>query len=167
MGHTTGSDATVAPGVGIEAERREATGEIFTLLFQMGDSLKQRVLQAAEERGLGLAHLGLLHVLSSSQRKPCRMGALAQELGYDASHITAVVDRLEELGLVERRADPDDRRVRLIHPTPAGLVVVADLERELIETDEVFVHLTVAECRQIRDLLGKAVDGYTAAHPVE
>src|SRR5207253_6480913 len=34
---------------------------------------------------------------------------LAQRLKFDASNVTAIVDRLEERGLVERRVDPGDR----------------------------------------------------------
>lgn len=151
MGHTAKLDTDA--DITIDLERREITSDIFTLFFQMGDALKERVQAVASERGLGMAHVALLHSL----RKPCRMGALAHDLGYDASHITAVVDRLEELGLVERLADPDDRRVRLINPTPKGVALADEMERELVEGDEVFIHLSVPECRQMHDLLQKAV----------
>ena len=170
MGHTMKPDAVVGVAdsrlgddldVDTDVVRRDITSDIFTLLFQMGESLKDRVQSAADDRGLGMAHVALLHSL----RQPCRMGALASELGYDASHITAVVDRLEELGLVERLADPDDRRVRLINRTPAGLAVSEEMESELVDGDQVFVLLSVDECRQIRDLLQKGIDAYAATQP--
>jgi DNA-binding MarR family transcriptional regulator len=160
--HTKTSDAADSVGSDggeISAERREVTGDIFTLLLEIGEALKERFQQAAESRGLGVAHVALLHTL----RAPCRMGELAKELGYDASHITAVVDRLEERGLVVRSFDPSDRRVRLIERTPEGTTVAAEIERGLVDADEVFVRLPIADCRKIRELLQKGIDRYHAS----
>jgi MarR family transcriptional regulator, organic hydroperoxide resistance regulator len=39
----------------------------------------------------------------------------------DASYATALADRLEERGLVERRVSATDRRVRELVPTAEGL----------------------------------------------
>src|SRR6266699_2954728 len=52
--------------------------------------------------------------------EPRSQRELAQCLKFDASNVTAIVDRLEERGLVERRVDPSDRRVRRVVLTPAG-----------------------------------------------
>lgn len=48
------------------------------------------------------------------------MHRLAEELGCDRSNVTDLVDRLEAKGLVERRVDPEDRRVKQLVLTPAG-----------------------------------------------
>jgi DNA-binding MarR family transcriptional regulator len=45
-------------------------------------------------------------------------------LGLDPSAVVALVDDLESLGLVQRQPDPDDRRTRLVSPTPAGLTML-------------------------------------------
>src|ERR1700756_5444866 len=39
-----------------------------------------------------------------------------------------LVDRLEARGLIERRPDPGDRRVRRLHLLPAAKPVLADIE---------------------------------------
>ena len=49
------------------------------------------------------------------------MRSLADEWGCDASNATWIVDRLEKRGLVERRAKPGDRRVKLVVLTTAGV----------------------------------------------
>jgi MarR family transcriptional regulator for hemolysin len=38
------------------------------------------------------------------------------------------VDRLEARGLIERRPDPGDRRVRRLHLLPAAKAVLADIQ---------------------------------------
>lgn len=46
---------------------------------------------------------------------------LGERLQLDSATITGVIDRLEQMGLVERWADSDDRRVKHIHLTKAGM----------------------------------------------
>ena len=46
--------------------------------------------------------------------------ALARAAGADKTRIIPILDELQEGGLIERRPDPDDRRVRLLAITPAG-----------------------------------------------
>jgi DNA-binding MarR family transcriptional regulator len=48
------------------------------------------------------------------------MRKLAQQLDYDASNLTTLVDRLAAHGALERQADPNDRRVKALVLTPEG-----------------------------------------------
>jgi DNA-binding MarR family transcriptional regulator len=48
------------------------------------------------------------------------MSALARVLACEASNVSQIVARLESQGLVERTVDGADRRVKLVHITPAG-----------------------------------------------
>jgi DNA-binding MarR family transcriptional regulator len=58
---------------------------------------------------------------------------LADHLGIGRAAIGSVIDQLQARGLVERRPDPDDRRVWLVAITDAGRPLVA----EVAEVDEV------------------------------
>jgi DNA-binding MarR family transcriptional regulator len=49
------------------------------------------------------------------------MRALAEAWECDPSYATWIVDRLENLGLAEQQADPNDRRVKLVALTAKGL----------------------------------------------
>jgi len=42
---------------------------------------------------------------------------IGRRMVLDSASVTGVIDRLESLGLVERRPDPNDRRAQLIAPT--------------------------------------------------
>ncbi len=48
------------------------------------------------------------------------MRALAQRIGLDPANLTAVVDRLEESGLLVRQPSVVDRRVKELVLTPQG-----------------------------------------------
>jgi DNA-binding MarR family transcriptional regulator len=57
-----------------------------------------------------------------------RMSDLAALLCLDLSTVSRQVKALEDLGMVARTADPDDRRAYLLEPTPAAREVVADVK---------------------------------------
>ena len=56
---------------------------------------------------------------------PQRLGLLAQAFGLDPSTITRQVQALEHEKLVERRADPTDRRASLLDLTDEGREVLS------------------------------------------
>ncbi|GAA2221445.1 hypothetical protein GCM10010232_02060 [Streptomyces amakusaensis] len=59
-------------------------------------------------------------VLALLARRPLPMRRLAERLKCEPSNITGLVDRLEARGMVRRRADPADRRVKLVVVTDEG-----------------------------------------------
>jgi DNA-binding MarR family transcriptional regulator len=73
--------------------------------------------QAANRHALTLAEA---RVLGFAACQPLPQRRLAERFGCDPSNVSLIVDRLEQRGLVERRADPSDRRARLIVATEDG-----------------------------------------------
>lgn len=60
---------------------------------------------------------------------------LAALVGIEGSSLVRVIDILVARGLVERRADPSDRRTRLIVLTEAGHAMLRDIRRVLAEAE--------------------------------
>ena len=68
----------------------------------------------------GLSMWGYV-VLLALDRAPVRtQAALAEAIGADKTRIIAILDELQDKGLIERVADPEDRRARLLAITKAG-----------------------------------------------
>jgi DNA-binding MarR family transcriptional regulator len=88
---------------------------------------------------------------------PMRMRDMADRMVCDASYITTVVDRIESLGLAERRSSPTDRRVKEIALTASGELVAAEFRRTMAAPPSRFDRLTAAERRTLADLLAKVV----------
>jgi MarR family transcriptional regulator, transcriptional regulator for hemolysin len=62
---------------------------------------------------------------------------LADTLDLQPITLTRLIDRLCDNGLIERRSDPDDRRVKRLHLTPAARPVLDGLARigkDMMET---------------------------------
>jgi DNA-binding MarR family transcriptional regulator len=57
--------------------------------------------------------------------------ALAQHLGVDRTVMTYLLDDLEAASLIERRADPADRRARRVVATQLGIELLATLNDRL------------------------------------
>ena len=68
--------------------------------------------------GVGQAEAHVLAHLGAAE--PLTPGELARGFGHRQSTLTSIVDRLAERGLVERAANPADRRSFLVTLTPAG-----------------------------------------------
>jgi DNA-binding MarR family transcriptional regulator len=85
---------------------------------------------------------------------PCTQLALANKLGIDRTVMTYLLDDLVRAGLVERRPDPADRRVRRVALTDAGSAKVCEVERRLrCAEEEVLGPLEPAERDTLRALL--------------
>jgi DNA-binding MarR family transcriptional regulator len=87
--------------------------------------------------------------------EPRAMAGLVRTLGVERSSLTGLVDRAERSGLVERRADPADRRAVRVALTPAGDAAarrfhdevterLAELLAELPESERARFNRTVA-----------------------
>ncbi|WP_051713048.1 MarR family winged helix-turn-helix transcriptional regulator [Actinoalloteichus caeruleus] len=61
-------------------------------------------------------------------RRGCSSQELSRLLRVSSATVTGLVDRLETQGLVVRRPDRDDRRVRHVLPTSDGDALVAELQ---------------------------------------
>jgi DNA-binding MarR family transcriptional regulator len=74
----------------------------------------------ARRTGLGLSEMAALEHLQHSHGglTPTELG---RRLSLSSGAITALVDRLERTGHVERRPNPADRRSSVVLPIPEGL----------------------------------------------
>ena len=71
--------------------------------------------------------------LSAVLRKPhVDQRTLAGLIGFDASTIGSVIDRLEARGLMSRISNPKDRRSRMLEVTPAGQQLLQDAEPSVL-----------------------------------
>lgn len=94
------------------------------------------------------AHLLLLRRLQEDNGM--RMTQIAQLLSIKAPAVSAMIDHLEEVGIVERTPDPDDRRALLIRLTPKGRLTASEVESKRSNLME--RHLKALNERDLQDL---------------
>ena len=87
-------------------------------MFELIHLSKRRFMAIASEFELSPPQVMALRQLDPDEPKP--MSELALALRCDNSNVTGIVDRLEDRGLVERRAAAHDRRVKMLSITARG-----------------------------------------------
>jgi DNA-binding MarR family transcriptional regulator len=97
------------------------------LLSQLGAHVAAGFAERLAPLNLTPPHAGILRVIS--QADGLSQQALGETLGMFPSRLVAVLDELQERGLIERRDNPADRRSYALHLTKAGRESLEEIGR--------------------------------------
>jgi DNA-binding MarR family transcriptional regulator len=142
-------------GMGAErrGDERELAAEAWQRMAEFCSSkfLRSEHVTILRELGLTPGHMKALSILDPERPKPMR--AMADALACDASMITWLVDRLEERGLVERRASTTDRRVKTVVLTADGIELRQRLREALVAPPPELLALDATTLLNLREAL--------------
>ena len=89
-------------------------------------------------------------VLTALDESPVRtQAALAEAIGADKTRIIGTLDELQTRGYIERHADPDDRRVRLLAITESGRKVKDKVQVGIQRGEERWLGVLSAQERRV------------------
>jgi DNA-binding MarR family transcriptional regulator len=130
-------------------------------LLRTHDHVQQAFARLFHEHGLSDPQYNVLRILRGARGEgdgeglPCL--EVAARMVTRMPDITRLVDRLEEAGLAERSRTAADRRKVLVRITPAGLALLARLDRPVLDLHKRLLgHLTREELAELNRLLVKA-----------
>ena len=134
------------------------------LMFIASRDVETRVVAAMRRAGVDDITLAQARVAARIGPHGTRLSDLAEQAQVTKQTATALVDRLESAGYVERVSDPTDGRARLVRLTEkaASLLPIARAEEARIET-EWEAHLGPRRMRALREsltLLREITDPY-------
>ena len=123
--------------------------------------LAKTAYRSGSEEEIGMTmreYIGLTYLNDSEVGAPQR--TLGKALHMEPNNLVLLLNDLEERGWVERKRDACDRRRHIVEITPKGRKArdKAEMKLEAVEAD-VLQALTVEEREQLRDLLGRALEG--------
>ena len=131
------------------------------LLSKLGFAASQSFAATLEPLGLEPRHFAVLNYIALAE------GHSQQQLGsvldIPASRMVAIVDELEDRDIVERRANPTDRRARALYLTPAGKALLRKA-RTAVRANETKFCATLAP--GIREQLIELLTPLAQAHHV-
>jgi DNA-binding MarR family transcriptional regulator len=126
--------------------------QAWALLLQVAfERVHAHFAAAVAELDLAPVQAKALHELNVEP--PISMRELAERLKSDPSNVTGLIDRLEARGLVERRPDPSDRRVKGLALTSAGARMRERLFARLYSAPLAVAELSEPDQRCLRDVL--------------
>ena len=115
---------------------------------------------------LNLTMRQLKVLLTLARRGPLAGHALTAEMGVSLATVTGIVDRLAAQGLVSRREDPTDRRVRLLELTAEGRKLVGSvMDAGSAPYRRLLSHLEVDELRLLDGLIRRMAEIADAEFP--
>ena len=120
-------------------------------LLTVAELLRQHWTNHAAALGLSNAQITVLLALAPGEPEPMR--SLAARLDSDASNLSALVDRLEHRGVVQRRSAEGDRRVKALVLTPAGEKLRADFWSGLLADPGPLAPLDEAQLNTLIEVL--------------
>lgn len=125
--------------------------------------LKTYADQRARQFGISKAQWAVL--VRIERNEGLKQSELADMLDLQPISLTRVLDRLAENGLIERRADPNDRRANRLYLAPAAkplLARLSELAVGMMETvldgvSDASIERTLKELGQVKDNLRTAI----------
>jgi DNA-binding MarR family transcriptional regulator len=126
------------------------------LLSQVGAHAAARFAERIAPLKLKPHHSGILRILEADPG--VTQQALCDLLGMFPSRLVGLLDELEKMKLIERRADPADRRTYALHLTKAGqdmLSEIAKLARQ--HQDDLCAALSEKERALLAEMLSRIV----------
>ena len=135
------------------------------LLSQVGIFAARRFAERIAEIDLHPPLFRVLNVVDAAEGQSQQ--AIAEAIQAPASRMVAIVDELEERGLVERRPHPGDRRIRALYLTAEGRKVLARGRKIAKEHEEDLVRgMGEADRERLVALLQTIVDRQELGHGV-
>ena len=129
------------------------------LIKQINDELRKNGNNALRAQGMTLTQLEALVQLSQALEGQRSLKELEQILHVAQSTAAGIISRLEQKGYVEGFGDAEDRRVKLVRITPAGVECVHSALHHRAEAEERLLSgLTEAEREIFCMLLAKVRD---------
>ena len=96
------------------------------MILPVGRTWYRAVSKAFEDFGMSFSSAAPILAIAKVG-DGSRQNVIAEAIGVDRAAMARSIDQLEELGLVERRMDPGDRRGRTLHLTRQGHSLAEDL----------------------------------------
>lgn len=140
-----------------DAQVSDPEFEAYTLLRQVNSMLDTYNRYDLRSEGLTIPQFA---ILNHATPDGVPLSEISARMLCDNSNLTGIVDRLIAKGLVERRPDPQDRRVSLICLTSDGSDMLRRLRpRHHDSVSRRMRALSEEEVQQLRDLLRMLYQG--------
>ncbi len=109
-----------------ESDRAYAT-EMSNTMIELVKAIHLSKTRAAAHGDI--EHSDFVLLIKLVKEGPRRASDLADQMCFDPSTVSRQVAVMVKAGLIERRADPDDGRASILHPTDAGRARIAEHTR--------------------------------------
>ncbi len=138
----------------VSSQSSEAATRVWLVLWKAAHAIGQNALRSVSALGLGSSDFAVLEVLLHKGPQPVNI--IGRKVLLTSGSITAAVDRLESRKLLRRRADPKDRRSRIVQLTKTGRHLIEQaFQKHAMDMEETMAVLRSGERVELVRLLKK------------
>ena len=106
---------------------------------KISDAMAKRANRSLQSHNLTLSQFHMLMALASSKEKTYSLKELEAHFRVAQSTMAGLVARLEHKGMLETLSDPEDRRIKRVQLTKAGLETSQACRADIRQTEETLV----------------------------
>jgi len=133
---------------------RIAAPQLWWVMAKSHHAIRLLAEQSITNAGLCLTDFAALEALL--HKGPLTISQIQEKVMLASGSMTAAIDRLEQRGLVVRKATSSDRRARIVELTPEGKRVATEyFEKHAKDLEDLMSVLSVKEKQQIHASLKK------------
>ncbi len=149
--------AADSPATGAPLDADKAPSSLGFLLSVVGIHASRRFAERIAALDLQPPLFRVLNVVDAAEGQSQQ--AIAEAIQAPASRMVAIVDELEQRGLVERRPDPSDRRAHALYLTAKGRKVLAKGRKIAMEHEADLTRgMSAADRERLIELLRQLVE---------
>jgi DNA-binding MarR family transcriptional regulator len=131
--------------------------EVLLTVERTADSFHRRIVEVLKPYGISATQYNVLRILRGAGKDGLPCGAIAERMVTRDPDITRLLDRLDKMGFIARERGQKDRRVVYTTITAAGLKLLKDLDKPVVELGNLLVkNLSKAQMEQLVELLDLA-----------
>ena len=135
----------------------EFAKEMAKMLPTLMRAVTSRMETLLTKENLAVSHIVVLDMLK--EKGVCTMGELAQALSLSMGAVTAVIDKMIAMGLVERERSTEDRRVVKVGLIEKGKSLASDVNKMRVDAArDLYSALTDAEKEEYLRMIRKIYD---------
>jgi MarR family 2-MHQ and catechol resistance regulon transcriptional repressor len=102
--------------------------KVIAALLRATETIKKDLDTTYKNYGLTFSQYNVLRILNNSRNGQNRVSNTGKIMLVSSSNITGVTQRLEKIGLILRKQDPDDERITVLEITPKGARILSNMK---------------------------------------
>ncbi|NIG57025.1 MarR family winged helix-turn-helix transcriptional regulator [Chitinophaga sp. Cy-1792] len=132
---------------------------LVSLIF-VGNWLTARHQQFFKKYDITMQQFNILRILRGQHPQAASINVLKDRMLDKMSDVSRLVERLRKTELVERKSSEIDRRAVDVRITDKGLELLAKIDEDLDQLENILNGLSETEAAQLNHLLDKVLDHY-------
>ncbi len=128
------------------------------MLIALASKSQERLAELEMKKQLGLTPAHWKVILALNISDGLTQKELADKIYVDGSTLVPVIDKMEQNGLVQRRADPKDRRINRIFLTPKSESTIDSIILIVLQLRKmIYRGISEDEINSVRKILGTII----------